>query len=208
VCGNQVVDCGEECDLGDENGKPGSDCLGCRFAPICSADSSDVCIPCGGALDCDPLGRCAGTDCLDGICTPDPVDCTSDDPCEVGTCHVTSGCEFTPVLGFDSVRCRLDDLGAGLGVEGVSDKARAKLGKLLSRAGSKVDAAEAALDAGKTKRVGKSLKAARGKVLRFGKKVVKLQPKQITDPTVGAVLSERSGDALGRLDTLRGDLGF
>jgi cysteine-rich repeat protein len=208
TCGNDVVDCGEECDLGDENGKPGSDCLLCRFAPICSAGSSEVCIPCNDVLDCDPLGRCAGTDCLDGICTPDPLDCTSDDPCEVGSCHVTNGCEFAPVLGFDSVRCRLGDLGTVLGADGVSEKARTKLGKLLATAGAKVDAAETALDDGKAKRVGKSLKSARGKMVRFGKKVVKLQPKEITDPTVGAALSERSGDALGRLDSLRGDLGI
>jgi cysteine-rich repeat protein len=206
-CGNDIVDCSEECDDGDQNGQPGSDCLGCRFAPVCTPETVGACIPCLQPVDCDPLGRCGGTDCVDDVCIPDPIDCTSDDPCEVGSCHVSNGCEFAPVLGFDSVRCRLDDLADVLGSEGVSETARTKLGKLLTTAGGKVDAAETALDAGKAQRVGKSLKAAGGKLVRFGKKVVKLQPKQITDPNVGSALSERSGDALGRIDTLRGDLG-
>jgi cysteine-rich repeat protein len=208
TCGNGVVDCGEECDLGDDNGKPGTNCLACSFAPICSADVSGACIPCNDVLDCDPLGRCAGTDCLDGVCTPDPVDCTSDDPCEIGSCDPLDGCTLTPVLGFDSVRCRLGDLADVLGGDGMSEKARTKLGKLLDKASGKVDTAESALDQMRTKRVGKSLKKARSSMVRFGKKIVKLQPKQITDPNVGAALSEGSGDALGRIDALRSGLGF
>jgi hypothetical protein len=208
MCGNEVVDCGEECDLGDENGKPGTNCLECRSAPTCSAGSPDVCVPCGDVFDCDPLGRCGGTDCLDGICTPDPVDCTSDDPCETGTCDAVNGCMFAPILGFDSVRCRIDDLEAVLGSEGVTDTARTKLGQLLTKVSDKVDAAEAALDAGKSRKVGKSLAKARGGIVRFGKKVVKLQPSQITDPNVGAALSERAGDARDRVETLRGGLGL
>jgi len=144
---------------------------------------------------------------MEGVCTPDPIDCTSDDPCEVGTCEASNGCVFTPVLSFDSVRCRLDDLDTVLSGDGISDKARANLGTLLVKAGGKVDAAATALDDGKTKKVGKSLKKARGSVTRFGKKVVKLQPKQITDPDVGAALSERATDALQRIESLRGDLG-
>jgi hypothetical protein len=168
----------------------------------------EACIPCGDVFDCDPLGRCAGTDCLAGTCTPDPLECTTDDPCEVGTCDAATGCVFTPVVGFDSVRCRLEDLGDVLTGDGVSDKARTKLGKLLASAGAKVDAAEDALEAGKQKQVGKALAKARGKVVRFGKKVVSLQPKQITNPDLGALLSERSSDARGRIETLRGGLGF
>jgi cysteine-rich repeat protein len=206
-CGNDVVDCGEECDLGEENGTPGSNCLACRFAPVCSTETPKACIPCSGVLECDPLGRCGGTDCLDGICTPDPIDCESDDPCEVRSCDMIDGCQVTLILGFDSVRCRLDDLTDVLTSEAVSDKARTKLGKLLAKAGGKVDDAEAALDAGKAKKVGKSLKTARGTIVRFGKKVVKLQPKQITDGEVGAALSERAGDALGRIEALNADVG-
>jgi cysteine-rich repeat protein len=207
MCGNEVVDCGEECDLGDENGKPGTNCLECKNAPTCSAGSPGACVPCNDVFDCDPLGRCAGTDCMDGICTPDLIDCTSDDPCEVGTCEAANGCVFTPLLSFDSVRCRLDDLDTVLGGDGITDKARANLGKLLAKAGEKVDAAETALDDGKSKKVGKSLKKVRGAVVRFGKKVVKLQPKQITDPDLGSALSDRATDALDRIESLRGDLG-
>ncbi|HWP67472.1 MAG TPA: DUF4215 domain-containing protein [Candidatus Limnocylindria bacterium] len=207
ACGNEIVDCGEECDLGALNGAPGSNCLECRFAPVCSTDSPEACIPCGDVFDCDPLGRCAGTDCVDGVCTPDPLECTADDPCEIGSCEPASGCQFAPVLGFDSVRCRLAGLGAMLASDSVTPKGRATLVKLLDKAGRKIDAAEAALDAGRPKKVGKALRTARRAVVRFGKKVVRLQPKQITDLELGAALSEGSGDALSRIETLRGDLG-
>jgi cysteine-rich repeat protein len=206
ACGNQIVDCGEECDEGDENGRPGSSCLGCRFAPVCTPEVVGACIPCLQPVDCDPLGRCGGVDCIDDVCTPDPIDCSSDDPCEEGSCHVSDGCRFDPVLGFDSVRCRLSDIQTTLADESVSERAQVGLGKLLGKAQAKVDAAEAAFEAGSTKRVGRAFSAARRKLIRLGKKVVKLQPKQITDPGVGGELSDLAGDAVRRVDGLRGDL--
>jgi cysteine-rich repeat protein len=206
VCGNQVVDCGEECDEGDDNGKPGSNCLECRIAPICSTETAGACIPCGGALDCDPLGRCAGTDCVDGVCTPDPIDCTSDDPCEIGTCDAALGCVFDPVLGFDSVRCRLTDLEQVLGSDGVSAKAAIVLGTLVTKARAGLTKAEDGLAAGKPRKVGRGLRASQRKVVGFGKRVIALQPKQITDPAVGAALSEKAGDALERIEGLRADV--
>ena len=44
--------------------------------------------------------------------------------------------------------------------------------------------------------------------MRFGKKVVKLEPAHINDPDVAAALSEQAFDATTRVDSLRQQLGL
>jgi cysteine-rich repeat protein len=240
VCGNDVVDCGEECDEGDQNGQPGSTCLAglCRIGQICSSESTGPCIPCGDALECDPLGLCGGAACEAGVCTPttlacdDTNPCTTDgcdaltgcthalrnpvevpecddgDPCTDPVCNLVSGCQQSDKTGFASVDCRLTDLDGLLAGDGVDPAARSSLAGLVEIAHTKVGAAETAQAEGKKKKVKVGLKSARKKLVRFGKKVVKLEPLHITDPEVAALLSEKSFDATQRIDDLRTELGL
>ena len=117
------------------------------------------------------------------------------------------GCSQTGATGFDSARCRLDDLAALVGGDGLDQKARAALGKLRESAAAKVETAATAAAAGKTKKATGQLGGAAKKLKRFGKKVVKLQPTHIVDPTVGAKLSAAGADALARVNALRDGFG-
>src|SRR5262249_35635840 len=62
VCGDQLLDPGEQCDLGPQNGAPGSCCTGaCTFRP-----AGDLCrLP---AASCDVAESCTG---YGGQCPPD-----------------------------------------------------------------------------------------------------------------------------------------
>ena len=65
------LDCGEECDDGADNGKPGGSCLPevCQPGPTCSTATTEACIPCAGSTDCDPMDACGPVGCMDGVCT-------------------------------------------------------------------------------------------------------------------------------------------
>lgn len=210
VCGNGDVDCGEECDEGELNGTPGSSCLAevCQPGSLCTSDVPGPCIPCGAAADCDPLGRCGGTNCVEGVCTPQTINCTSNDPCFIGSCDVALGCVSAPTEDFESVRCRLTDLDTAIQVDGVSLVARSALGRLLDKSNLKLDAAESGRNADSRGKLKRSLKSSRKKLVQIGKKIVKLQPKQITDPTVGSALSQKATDAITRIDALKSELGL
>jgi cysteine-rich repeat protein len=69
-CGDGVVGCEEDCDEGDANGAPGSTCdTTCHEGTICGLVTNESpCIPCAGDTDCDPVGRCGGKACSDGVC--------------------------------------------------------------------------------------------------------------------------------------------
>ncbi|HUC33067.1 MAG TPA: DUF4215 domain-containing protein, partial [Ilumatobacteraceae bacterium] len=209
TCGNGVVDCGEECDDGDQNGQPGSTCLAvtCEEGVLCTPGGTSPCIPCGSPVDCDPLGRCGNVDCVSGVCTPAPLECTSTDPCLTATCDAETGCASVAMEGFASVRCRLGDLDAVLGGDGLDANARDSLRKLLQTTGSKIDVAETGSEQGAAGKMKKAFKAGRKKLVKFQKKVFKLQPVHITDPAVGAALDQKVGDALERVDRLRAELG-
>jgi cysteine-rich repeat protein len=209
TCGNGVVDCGEECDEGAQNGQPGSTCLPeiCESGSLCTLGGSSPCIPCGGPLDCDPLGRCGQVDCVAGVCEPAVLDCSIDDPCFTGTCDAETGCVSVPVEGFGSVRCRLGDLDGTVEGDGIDSKARGTLHAVLLTVQRKLDSAENALEIDAGRKTKRAFKVSRKKLLKFQKKVFKLQPKHITDPAVGASLDGKVGDAIDRLDRLRGDLG-
>ena len=74
-CGNGVVDPGEQCDLGAQNGAPGSCCLGnCTFVA-----ANTVCRSSTGI--CDPAERCTGTS---GTC-PANVFASSTTVCRAST---------------------------------------------------------------------------------------------------------------------------
>jgi cysteine-rich repeat protein len=207
-CGNEIVDCGEDCDEGALNGTPGSTCLAdvCTTGTLCTVDNPAPCIPCGDALDCDPLGRCGGVNCVEGVCTPQTLSCTSTDPCEIGTCVAELGCVFEQVQGFDSIQCRLTDLESALESDGVDLVARVSLGKLVDKAQAKITAAESAQSAGSLKKTKKGFKGGRKAMLKIGKKILKLQPKHIPDPSVGEVLSQKASNAVQRIDDLRAEL--
>jgi hypothetical protein len=125
----------------------------------------------------------------------------------MGTCDAEEGCATTALQGFASVRCRLGDLGTTIETEGVDAVARKALGKLLQAAGRKIDVAESGHDAGARGKTKRGFKVGRKKLLKFAKKVFKLQPKHVTDPAVGAALDGKAKDAVERVERLRQELG-
>lgn len=107
LCGNGVVDEGEECDPGDPL-RPGDCCtVACRYEPenapcengdLCSVDdtcdASGGCLagpprPCDACQSCDPLFGCVGE-----VCTPTPTDT----PTETPTSTVTETPTVTPTF--------------------------------------------------------------------------------------------------------------
>src|SRR5262245_36268160 len=75
TCGDGVVDTGEDCDHGSDNGAPGDCCSeGCRFEPadvVCRPQAGVCDLPetCNGAGECPPDQQAAdGTGCSDANC--------------------------------------------------------------------------------------------------------------------------------------------
>jgi hypothetical protein len=102
--------------------------------------------------------------------------------------------------GFDAVRTSLETLRAGVGGDGLDRAAKKKLGKLVTKAEKKL---ESAANTSKAKRVKRGLKQTHAALLRFVQLVQKLQPKHITDPTVGAALSAAAAQALQDVEALQ-----
>jgi len=92
VCGDGVVDAGEQCDLGSGNGSPTTCC-----STLCEHRAEDnVCRPAANA--CDVAEKCTGTSdtCPSDVVIPDGASCddgspcTTDDRCSGGVCSGTS----------------------------------------------------------------------------------------------------------------------
>src|SRR5262249_29773442 len=115
VCGNGVVESGEQCDDGAANGTAGDCCsASCRFLPVttvCRPQNGvcDVAETCNGAGVCPADGKMPdGTGCSDGnvcngaetcqagVCSPGmPLMCDDGNPCTVDTCDTMAGCMHT-----------------------------------------------------------------------------------------------------------------
>jgi hypothetical protein len=139
---------------------------------LCTEESTGPCIPCEGAVDCDPLGVCGGRDCVVGVCQPVTVDCQDTNPCTqdacdavtgcthavldatqvpecddgdrctTPTCDAVQGCVQTDAVAFESLRCRAGSIEDLLADDSVSEKARTSLQKLLDKVAVQVDKAE------------------------------------------------------------------
>lgn len=87
ICGDSIVETGEQCDDGASNGQPGDCCSAtCQYQPVTvvcrqASGQCDVTEYCNGAGACSPdLPAANGTACSDGN------DCTQNDTCLAGTC--------------------------------------------------------------------------------------------------------------------------
>src|SRR6184192_2756213 len=110
VCGNGVVDLGEQCDDGN---LVAGDCCSptCQFEPAGQACANNPCISgstCDGAaacvggtpntLPCNDGNACTTADtCAGGVCVggPPPI-CTDGNVCTTDTCDPATGCVNTP----------------------------------------------------------------------------------------------------------------
>lgn len=238
-CGNGVVDCGEECDEGAQNGMPGSACLAdlCLPGEICRVGGPDPCIPCASdaecnvcaGMTCNAQGVCenTGIDCDDGNpctldgcsavtgCThellngPDVPECDDGKACTVAVCDAELGCMQRTLTDFEGVTCHFTTLDGLLADPGIDAKAQRVLGKLRTKAATLVSKAAEGEQAGKTKRVKKGLKKARGRLRKMRKKVEKLLAKKHIDSLqTASALAGEIDDAIASVEALLAAFGF
>jgi len=120
VCGNGIVESGEQCDQGPANGKPGSDCDSrCQTAVYCAPGAPATCVPCAADTNCNALGQCAGAACVSGVCTAvTPLACDDGNPCTHDSCDAVAGCVHDALAGTGIAGC--DDDNVCNGVEACS----------------------------------------------------------------------------------------
>src|SRR2546422_128852 len=110
VCGNGVLDLGEQCDDGN---LVAGDCCSptCQFEPAGQACANNICI---SGSTCDGAGACAGgtpntapcndgnacttpDTCAGGLCVGGPApNCNDGNVCTTDTCNPATGCVSTP----------------------------------------------------------------------------------------------------------------
>jgi len=99
VCGNGILESGEQCDLGLNNGQPGFCCTtSCQFAPN------------GTACNADNNGCTQNDSCQNGTCVAgNAPDCSDGLSCTTDTCQSTGSnfytCQHTPQSGT----CAIDN---------------------------------------------------------------------------------------------------
>ena len=113
VCGDSIVDVGEDCDLGASNGTPGSCCtISCMFEPVttqCRAsagvcDLAESCTGTGSACPADAkstaecraaVGPCDLAEFCDGLSDVCPTDAKSTAECRAaaGSCDIAELCD-------------------------------------------------------------------------------------------------------------------
>lgn len=90
----------------------------CADADPCTVDTCDVglhtcshvpdemCNACTSDVDCDPLGRCGGIGCEDGVCVAvTPLACDDANACTIDTCPDAGGCRHALRACDDQLAC-------------------------------------------------------------------------------------------------------
>ena len=162
-------------------------------APRCQHD-------CLAASACDDGNKCNGTEvCAAGHCgSGTALDCADDDPCTDDTCAPATGCVHTPRTQFAATRCRVDTIDRALGQadpDALVAPFRLKIGRARDQARAKLADAEAAGQAGKKKREGKLLRAAKQRLAKIETLVGTAQVKDKISPSLADVLARGANDA-------------
>jgi cysteine-rich repeat protein len=115
ICGNGLVEIGEDCD--DGGTAPGDCCSAtCSYEAVGSpcpddgnlctneaCDGAGVCTHPNNSDPCDDGDACTEDDtCSTGACGGSAVDCDDTDPCTTDTCDTGAGCQHDPIPGCGS----------------------------------------------------------------------------------------------------------
>ncbi len=83
ACGNLIVTDGEACDDGNDFDNDGCSAA-CQVETMCQGGGQEPCVRCTRDTDCDPVGLCAGKQCVASACTSvAPVDCNDGNPATI-----------------------------------------------------------------------------------------------------------------------------
>jgi outer membrane protein assembly factor BamB len=169
VCGDGVLDPGEQCDDAAANGTGTSCCTAaCQFAASGTSCSGGTC---DGTDHCAPVTTTTTSTTIPPQPCSTDTDCPSDDPCSVPAC-VAGICVDTPLSGFREADCELGKLldSQLCSPDSVDPKLAAKIGADIRRIRALVQRAG---DASVARQRARLLARARRKLAALDSKVQK-----------------------------------
>jgi len=183
--------------------------------PDCDDDDACTRDSCNPASGCAHQDTCNDADaCTDDLCDPatgcshTTVVCDDGDLCTDDSCDAVAGCRRVERTSFAAVSCRTDTLDALLAAATDAElhpKARKKITALVRKLRGKLAAAAANVDAGRTRKVTKAMRAADKHVARLGAFVGKQRGKRV-DTALAEAMLEAINDLDVRVRTLESSL--